>query len=93
MSGGSFDYLCFKDCTEIGQHKETLKMMADRLSELGYTDKYAYTILILEKIKRHEQELQSLLDIMSEVWRSVEWFDSGDYGKDQLDEIIKNHKP
>jgi hypothetical protein len=38
MSGGSYDYLCYKDVFELESQHEHIIRMRDRLIELGHLD-------------------------------------------------------
>lgn len=38
MSGGSYNYLCYKDFPDICEQPSELENMRDRLVELGYED-------------------------------------------------------
>lgn len=81
MSGGSYDYLYFQ-ASELGGHKGQLEAMAERLDGLPYA---AAAAAATHKL------LASLNDeALPEVWKAVEWWDSGDYSEDQVrDAAIK----
>lgn len=83
MSGGSYDYLCY-----IREHAEgdiltertqgNLRRMADRLTELGIEDAAGETEDLIAMIAQFERRVGVRLDRLYDVWRAVEWKDSGD---------------
>ncbi|MFE4867721.1 hypothetical protein [Streptomyces sp. NPDC056682] len=83
MSGGSYDYLYWQ-VPELGGHVGQLEAMAERLEALPYAaEAAAATRRILEAISDEK---------LADVWRAVEWWDSGDYGEDQVREAIDEHR-
>lgn len=72
MSGGSFGYLAFKDADDLPN--QSLREMAEALRDLGFEDAAQET----ERYIRPEPD-QALKDL----WHAVEWYCSGDYGKDR----------
>jgi len=75
MSGGSYDYLYF-NAPEMGGHRGQLEAMAERLDQLPYAKEAAAAT---------RRILLALDDeALAEVWHAVEWWDSGDYGEDQV---------
>lgn len=93
MSGGSYDYLCFADGDTLRGKEEDLKRMADRLSALGYADDAAAeTMDLLLTLRQQRVYVQSVIDRLSGVWRSVEWWDSGDSGEDGLEFHLRRYR-
>jgi len=93
MSGGSYDYLCFKDAGELAQHEETLQRMADRLARLGYADDAAKeTMEVLLEMRQALNRLQTRISRLSGVWKAVEWWDSCDSGEDGLREALSRYR-
>lgn len=85
MSGGSYDYLCWKDADSIGQMQSQLQNMADRLSKMGYADDAAReTMETLLEIRQAHNRIQTRIDRLNLIWQSVEWCDSGDSGEDGI---------
>jgi hypothetical protein len=92
MSGGSYNYLCYtveQDFLRYGVISE-LKRMADRLTGLGYAPEAA------ERTKRLVQTLEFCLaeacqakNELEDVWKAVEWWDSADWGEDDVKEAIE----
>jgi len=92
MSGGSYNYLCFKDSYEIISARKEIGEMRDRLIELGYLDAAKETESILLMLDSFEVRIQSRIDRLKFIWKSVEWFDSGDDGKDSVDEAVEKYR-
>jgi len=92
MSGGSYNYLCYKDGFEIHEKKQELNDMRNRLIELGYLDAAKETESILLMLDSFEVRIQARIDRLKDVWRSVEWYDSCDCGKDSVDIAIEKYR-
>lgn len=92
MSGGSYNYLCYKESYDIHERKEELEQMRDRLIELGFTDVAGETESILLMLKSFEVRLQTIIDRLKDVWRSVEWMDSGDSGIDYVEDEVQKYR-
>jgi len=92
MSGGSYDYLCYKDGMEINSHREQLAQMRDRLTELGYKDAAKETESVILLLEAFEVRLKARLERLQKVWQAVEWCDSGDCGKEDVEEAINNYR-
>ena len=81
MSGGSFNYLCWKEISELMANRDTLTSMADRLLEMGYKDAAKETLKFLYTLEQAETRLETMRERLEEVWKAVEWFDSGDWSR------------
>jgi hypothetical protein len=89
MSGGTFDYLCYKSAGELLEADHELQSMADALAELGYAEDAAReTQEILLTIRAMRNRVQVSIDRLTDVWRTMEWWRSGDYSEDQLEEAL-----
>ena len=86
MSGGSYDYLCFKDAYEISNYREQLCKMRDKLTELGFKDAAKETESILLILDSFEVQVQARIDRLHLLWQAIEWEQSGDYG---MEDVIK----
>lgn len=92
MSGGSWNYLYCKEIDELmnGSSTELLQDMADRLNSAGFEDVAKDTQRLVEYIKSARIRIETLFEVLSPVFKAVEWFDSGDWGKEALNnEILK----
>lgn len=95
MSGGSWNYLYCKDVDELmnGLSTELLQDMADRLNSAGFEDVAKDTQRLVEYIKSASIRIETLFEALSPVFKAVEWFDSGDWGKEALNnEVLKYRK-
>lgn len=95
MSGGSWNYLYCKDVDELmnGSSTELLQDMVDRLNSAGFKDVAKDTQRLVEYIKSARIRIETLFEALSPVFKAVEWFDSGDWGKETLNnEVLKYRK-
>lgn len=94
MSGGSYDYLYCKQTYELFQLESIsyLSEMADMLLKEGYEDVSRDVVRLIEYIKSAWIRVDVLREQLSDVMRSVEWFDSGDFGRDTLREHIEMYR-
>lgn len=95
MSGGSWNYLYCKEIDELmnGSSTELLQDMADRLNSAGFEDVAKDTQRLVEYIKSASIRIETLFETLSPVFKAVEWFDSGDWGKETLNnEVLKYRK-
>jgi hypothetical protein len=91
MSGGSYNYLTHAyDLEDILAKRIDLREMAERLeglSELefpGATAAAASTRDLLLRLEMWETHARTHIALLKDVWHDVEWWDSGDYGPDQV---------
>lgn len=88
MSGGSYNYL-YCHVTGLDGRQEDIARMGRRLQESGYYAAARATRDVLRMLEAAERVAQSLED----VWHAVEWADSGDYGEDQVREVVGKFSP
>jgi hypothetical protein len=69
-----------------------LSEMRDRLTEMGYLDAAKETESILLMITAFKVRIEARMERLSNVWHSVEWKDSGDFGMDAVEESIKKYR-
>ncbi len=87
MSGGSFNYLCYKDPSEMlsSSSMDDLRRMEEYLRENGKGDAadelYKYR-LTLDTMYRRLTILHTRLE---PLLYSAEWWASGDYGEESFD--------
>lgn len=93
MSGGSYDYLCFKDSDVLMNMQPKIQEMVDRLAGLGYAkDAAKETEDLLLTIRQYEVRIDVMKERLYEVWRSVEWWDSCDSGEDEVKKALKDYR-
>ena len=89
MSGGSFNYLCYKDGYDLIEEsaEDDLCRMANTIESygLGGEEVVKHIKLMLGKmleVKKITQELTDLSIKSEEVFKAVEWFESCDSSKE-----------
>jgi hypothetical protein len=82
MSGGSFNYLCYKDACDIGAYRETIIDMADAIGWYGGVEA-ALAAVDTRALLEEFDALQDKIDRLHKVWHAVEWEHSGDTGQGQ----------
>lgn len=94
MSGGSYNYLCRKSIDEIlVGGRADLQEMADRLAKLGYADDAAReTQNLMQDIRAFLNRTESAAERLSEVWKNVEWWDSGDRSEDAVKHALASYR-
>jgi hypothetical protein len=93
MSGGSYNYLCNVFSTHgLFTHEDDLEAMTDRLADLGFKDAAEETYKILTIIRAADVRIETMLWRLQDVWKAVEWNDSGDWGIDRVEEVIKKYR-
>ncbi len=93
MSGGSFEYLCYKNFSEIVERTDLLQEMADELAKLGYANDAAKeTQRLLNDIRKMENRIDVHLESLKEVWKAMEWWKSCDWGEDSLKEALMAYR-
>ena len=85
MSGGSYDYLCFKFGDRLPDTENLLKM-AERL-ERTYPNTRA--VRETEEILRCLGKIRKSASLLYEVWHAVEWCDSGDSSEEWVKKAIE----
>jgi hypothetical protein len=92
MSGGSYDYLCYKDPGDLINYIETLESMANRLQTLKCEDGAAETYDLIRIIKQSDMRISTIQKRLSDLWHAVEWFDSCDFGEEDVMEAINKYR-
>lgn len=87
MSGGSYNYLCHKT-DDLSGRRGTVEEMAQRLEGLPYASEAAAdTRRVLALLADAQAQAERLAD----VWHAVEWWDSSDYGEDDVRDAIAKY--
>ena len=92
MSGGSFNYLCYKDEDELFNHQFDLDQMATELIELGFLDAAKETLATLAIIKQALTRVRVAKQRLDEVWKAVEWYRSGDCSEKDVQAAIAEYR-
>ena len=94
MSGGSWNYLYSKDTDEL-MNSSTIELLQDmsyRLVALRYEDVAEDTQRLVEYIRSANIQIETLFKMLSPVFKAVEWYDSGDWGGETLDDEIWKYR-
>lgn len=92
MSGGSWNYLCYKDVSELVELEEDIENMGERLTGLGYaTDAAIDTLELLLTIRQFKAKSQELKDKLEDIWKAIEWWDSLDSGENEVKAALENY--
>jgi hypothetical protein len=93
MSGGSYNYLCGKDQGSIIDYQDELEKMSNRLAGLGYAvDAAKETEELILIIRQFLNRAGARIDRLSAVWKAVEWWDSWDWGEEELKEALTRYR-
>lgn len=92
MSGGSFSYLCYKDASELMGCTDELDRMRDILICLNYTDIAQDVQRLIEYIKSATITIETLSEMLNEVFYAVEWYYSADWGKDEMLKVLNDYR-
>lgn len=88
MSGGSYNYLYCR-ARALEEQRWDIGCMARRLEKSGYFAAARATRNVLILLDSAERAAQGLTD----VWRAVEWADSGDRSEDTVREAVAKFSP
>jgi hypothetical protein len=94
MSGGSYSYLHRALWLDLMvKQLDDLEEMAERLEGLGYAADTAWETRQLLLTLRSASALTDVTtQRMFEVWKAVEWWDSGDWGEDSVVDALTAYR-
>ena len=96
MSGGSWEYLCYKDAFELLGRIEDLECMCDRLRREGFADTARHVVSLLECLGKLRGIIENIDEglngELSDAFKAIEWFDSGDISKESMVKQIKDYE-
>lgn len=94
LSGGSFDYLCYKDVPELMNSSSiaNLESMVQHLQEYGYEDIARDTKRLIEYIQSASIRIEVLSENLNDVFHAVEWHESGDISRETMIERLENYR-
>lgn len=94
MSGGSHNYLCFKDDEDLFAYGalNDMENMASRLIELGFEDAAKETLNLKYTIQQALVRSKVMKNRLQDVWKSVEWYDSADSGIDSVEQAVSKYR-
>lgn len=86
MSGGSFNYACFKvEENEVFSALPDLRDLETYLRTMGKHDAADEVLLYIREVETHQRRLAILGKRIAPLLKSVEWMASGDSGPDGVD--------
>jgi len=86
MSGGSFNYACFKvDESEIFQAMNDVRDIEDYLRRYGKQDAADEVLRFINEVETHQRRLAVIGARIAPLLKAVEWAASGDRDIDDVD--------
>ncbi|ALO79583.1 hypothetical protein HOBO_176 [Bacillus phage Hobo] len=94
MSGGSFNYLCYKQTYELFDEENLIELenMATSLIELGHKDAAQELLNMKYTIEQSLVRVKTMKGRLYDVMHAVEWYVSGDRGKEAVAEAVKEYR-
>lgn len=92
MSGGSLNYLCYKEPAQLFDHINDMEAVEAVLLSEGYDDIARDVRRLIEYVKTAENRIGVLHDNLKDVFHAIEWYNSADYGKDTMLEAFKKYR-
>lgn len=94
MSGGYYEYLCFKGPEELMNsfNIKNMEKMCDMLLKLGYDDIARDMQRLIEYCHTAYNRIDVLKEQLNDVMYAIEWYDSGDYGIDNLKKHLEDYR-
>lgn len=96
MSGGSYNYLTgVMDLEDLLHKRIELREMAERLEGLSEDEFPGAKIAARETreleilLRRWETHAETRIGLLKDVWHDIEWWDSNDYGPDQVKDGLR----
>lgn len=94
MSGGSFDYLCFKEYPELmsSSNLENMEEIEQELIKLGYIDISKDVRRLIEYCLSAKNRINVLFNKLNPIFHDVEWYCSGDISKESLIKALEQYR-
>lgn len=92
MSGGSYDYLCYVDSTEIENRLSDVERMAEQLVSLGCPNEAKAFCRFIEQVKLMRIKKSAFIEEYQDVMRGVEWTDSGDWSEESFSQFMEERE-
>lgn len=90
MSGGSFNYVCFKvEESEILSALPDLRDLENYLRVMGKHDAADEVLIFIREVETHQRRLAVIGRRISPILKAAEWYASGDSGADGIDEAYR----
>jgi hypothetical protein len=86
MSGGSFDYVCFKvEDSDILSSLDDVRKVEDYLRKIEKHDAADEVLMFIKEVETHQRRLRVIGSRIAPVLKAAEWVCSGDSGNDAID--------
>lgn len=92
MSGGAFEYLCDREPDELFEYTRQLEEIREKLIGLGADDAAMETEECLLLMRQFLVRMGVRLKRLRPVWKAVEWWCSGDYGREKVQAALKEYR-
>lgn len=93
MSGGSFNYLCNQfEPEKLFEYDGELSRMAGLLTTLEHADAAGETEDVIAEIAAFRRRVTRRMNRLRDVWHAVEWWQSCDWGVDQVTDAVKTYR-
>lgn len=92
MSGGSLNYLCYREGADLFDHIDEMERVEAELLRRGYKDIAKDVRRLIEYIQSAENRIGVLNDQLQDVFKAVEWRISADYGDDDLVKHLEQYR-
>ena len=84
MSGGSFNYLCYKDTEDFFKRTDDLEEMKEILEKHGYKNISKDVNSLISYIKDSIRFIDEKREELRPIFKAIEYFESGDIGKEEM---------
>lgn len=86
MSGGSFDYVCFKVVdSQVLSALDDVRRIEEYLRTYGKHDAADEVLKYIKEVETHQRRLEVIGERIAPLLKAVEWAASGDRGLDSVD--------
>ena len=92
MSGGSLNYLCYKEPEELFHCIKEMEEVEQELLQRGSQDIARDVRRLIEYVKSAENRISVLSEQLNDIFHAVEWRLSADYGEDTLMKHIEQYR-
>lgn len=92
MSGGSHNYLCYAELTEIIGRTADMEDMEKILIAEGYIDIARDVRRLIEYCLSAENRICVLFEQLENVFHDIEWYHSADIGKETLIKSLEEYR-
>ena len=92
MSGGSLNYLCYKEPEELFHYVRELEEVEAEMLRQDAQDIARDVRRLIEYIKSAETRICVLSEQLNDIFHAVEWYHSADYGEQTLREHIEQYR-